>query len=153
VGAVPTQDKPRIAASAVTVFVDSSVWFAAANIREQRNARAKRIIADIAAPLMTDHVLVETWLLLNSRIHRNAAELFWRGVRDGAAELEKVTAADFEAAWTAGEAFADQDFSLVDRTSFAVMERLGITRVASFDDDFAVYRYGRNRDKAFEVVR
>ena len=33
------------------------------------------------------------------------------------------------------------------------MERLGLTRAASFDDDFAVYRYGRSRDKAFEVVR
>jgi len=137
----------------VTVFVDSSVWFAAANIREQRNEQAKRILAAIDAPLMTDHVLVETWLLLNSRINRNAAELFWRGVREGGAELERVTAADLEAAWAAGEAFPDQDFSLVDRTSFVVMERLGITRVASFDDDFAVYRYGRNREKALELVR
>jgi hypothetical protein len=33
------------------------------------------------------------------------------------------------------------------------MERLGITRVASFDDDFAVYRYGRLRDRAFDVIR
>ena len=37
--------------------------------------------------------------------------------------------------------------------SFAVMERLGLTQVASFDDDFAIYRYGRNRDRAFEVLR
>jgi uncharacterized protein len=49
--------------------------------------------------------------------------------------------------------FADQNFSIVDRTSFAVMERLGLTRAISFDDDFAVYRYGRNRDRAFEVLR
>jgi uncharacterized protein len=33
------------------------------------------------------------------------------------------------------------------------MERLGLTRAASFDDDFAVYRYGRRREKAFEVLR
>ena len=58
-----------------------------------------------------------------------------------------------EAAWAIGEAFPDQDFSLVDRTSFAVMERLGITQVASFDSDFAIYRYGRNRDRSFEVIR
>ena len=152
-GRVSTQDRPQEAAYALTIFVDSSIWFAAANIREHRNERAKRILADIVAPLITDHVLVETWLLLNSRVHRNAAELFWHGVRDGAAEIEKVTAADLDAAWAVGKIFADQDFSIVDRTSFAVMERLGITRVASFDDDFAVYRYGRNRDKAFEVIR
>jgi hypothetical protein len=36
----------------------------------------------------------------------------------------------------------------------AVMERLGVTRVASFDDHFAaVYRYGRKGDRAFEVLR
>jgi predicted nucleic acid-binding protein len=57
-----------------------------------------------------------------------------------------------DAAWTIGEVFADQEFSIVDRTSFAVMERLGITRAASFDKDFAVYRYGRNRDRAFEIL-
>jgi len=32
-----------------------------------------------------------------------------------------------------------QDFSIVDRTSFAIMERLGLSHAASFDDDFAIY--------------
>ncbi len=51
------------------------------------------------------------------------------------------------------QAFADQDFSIVDCTSFAVMQRLGVYRAASFDDDFAVFRFGRARRRAFEVVR
>jgi predicted nucleic acid-binding protein len=137
----------------VTVFIDTSVWFAGANIRDRYNARAKQILAAAVTPLTTDHVLVETWSLLNSRVHRRAAENFWFGIRQGAVALEKVTGADLEAAWAIGEHFADQRFSIVDRTSFAVMERLGIARAASFDDDFAVYRFGRNRDRAFEVVR
>jgi len=33
------------------------------------------------------------------------------------------------------------------------MERLGLDRAATFDDDFAVYRYGARRDRAFEVLR
>lgn len=96
---------------------------------------------------------METWLGLNARIHRRVAESFWRLVRQGGAEVEKVGFADLEVAWAIGEAFPDQDFSIVDRTSFAVMERLGIARVASFDDHFAVYRYGRKRDRAFDVLR
>jgi uncharacterized protein len=102
---------------------------------------------------LTDHVLVETWGLLNSRVHRQAAEQFWLQVRRGVADLERVSMQDLENAWTIGEAFPDQTFSIVDRTSFAVMERLGILRAASFDDDFAIYRFGRNRDRAFEVLR
>jgi predicted nucleic acid-binding protein len=41
----------------------------------------------------------------------------------------------------------------VDRTSFAVMRRLGIERAASLDDHFAVFRFGPNRRLAFTVVR
>ena len=137
----------------MSVFVDTSVWFGAANIRDRHNTRAKIILADITAPVLTDHVLIETWTLLNARMHRQAADRFWMGVRRGAAQLEKVIGDDLEAAWAIGEAFPDQDFSIVDRTSFAVMERLGLARAASFDEHFAVYRFGRNRDRAFEVLR
>lgn len=135
------------------MFVDTSVWFGAANIRDRHNARAKHILATLTAPVTTDHVLVETWSLLNARVHREAAEQFWRAIRRGIAQLEKVTNADLEAAWMISEAFPDQDFSIVDRTSFVVMERLGLTQAASFDDHFAVYRYGRRRDRAFEILR
>jgi len=135
------------------VFVDSSVWFAAANIRDRNNANAKRLLASLAGLVTTDHVLVESWLIMQRQIHRRAAESFWEGIRTGLAVVEKAGIVDLEAAWAIGEAFPDQEFSIVDRTSFAVMERLGLTRVASFDSDFAIYRYGRNRDRAFEVLR
>lgn len=137
----------------MSLFVDSSVWFAAVVARDRGNARAKAILGGNTDHITTDHVLVETWLLLNSRYRRNAAETFWDRIRRGPARIEHVTAADLEAAWAIGEIFPDQNFSIVDRTSFAVMERLGIARAASFDDDFAVYRYGRGRDRAFEVLR
>jgi len=81
------------------------------------------------------------------------AEHFRERLRASEVHIEAVRPVDLEAAWAIGEAFPDQLFSIVDRTSFAVMERLGITRVASLDDDFAVYRYGRGRNKAFEVLR
>lgn len=137
----------------MSVFIDTSVWFATVVTSDRNNVRAKAILQQIDGSLTTDHVIVETWLLLNSRHHRRGAEEFWEGFRKGVVRVEIVTMADMRVAWTIGDIFKDQDFSVVDRTSFAVMERLGVSRVASFDQDFAIYRYGRNRDKAFEVLR
>lgn len=137
----------------MSIFVDSSVWFAAAVTRDHDNARAKSILLSTQGHVTTDHVLIETWLLLNSRYRHANAERFWDQIRRGGVNVEIVTTGDLEVAWAIGAAFRDQTFSIVDRTSFAVMERLGIVQVASFDNDFAVYRYGRARDKAFELVR
>jgi len=136
----------------LSVFVDTSVWFSAVAKNDRSNALAKSILQSIADPVMSDHVLAETWSLLRNRFGRAIAEHFWETIRRSAARVELVTAADLEAAWSIGLAFPDQDFSLVDRTSFAVMERLGIIKAASFDEDFAIFRYGRARDKAFEII-
>jgi uncharacterized protein len=137
----------------LTLFVDASVWFAALVARDHGHERAKAILKETKRRVITDHVLVEAWLLLNSRFRREAAERFWSDVRAGAARVEFVSPADIEKAWAIGASFPDQDFSLVDRTSFAVMERLAITSVASFDDDFALYRYGQRKERAFQVLR
>ena len=86
-------------------------------------------------------------------MNRNAAERFWEGIRSGVAVIEPVRLADLETAWLMGSAWSDQDFSIVDRTSFAVMNRLGIDRAASLDDHFAVFRFGPRRRKSFSIVR
>lgn len=82
-----------------------------------------------------------------------AAERFWDGMRSGVAMLEPVGVADLEAAWQIGLAWRDQDFSLVDRTSFAVMRRLGIERAASLDEHFAIFRFGPQNRRAFTILR
>lgn len=99
----------------MSLFVDTSVWYAAADAADVSNRRAKEILTAGEALVTTDHVLVETWAM--------------------------------------GADFPDQDFSLVDRTSFAVMQRLGCHRAASFDAHFSVYRFGARRARGFEVVR
>lgn len=126
----------------MTTFVDTSVWYAAADRGDSSNSRAKAILGDEQSLVTTDHVLLESWMLVHHRLGRNAAETFWAGPRGGAAGIETVHAADLESAWAIGRAYVDQDFSLTDRTSFAVMERLGLHRVASFDQDFAICRVG-----------
>lgn len=120
--------------------------------RDTANRRAKGILSAGEPLLTTDHVLIETWGLLCYRGRRHVADLFWARLRSGLATVESVSLADLEAAWHIGETYPDQDFSIVDRTSFAVMRRLGIERAASFDHHFAIFRFGPERRRAFTIL-
>jgi uncharacterized protein len=135
------------------MFVDTSAFYAAADSGDHSHNRATEVLGAAERLITSDHVLVESWILIRGRGGRLAAERFWGAVRGGLATVETVLPGDLDAAWRIGEAFPDQDFSIVDRTSFAVMERLGILSAASFDDDFAIYRFGPRRQHAFEVRR
>lgn len=137
----------------MTLYVDTSAFYAAADAGDRTHPRATQILGSGESLLTSDHVLVESWILLRHRLGRDAAERFWSAIREGAAGVEPVDLADLTVAWSIGAEFPDQDFSIVDRTSFAVMQRLGLTRVASFDDDFAIFRFGARRERAFDVVR
>jgi uncharacterized protein len=137
----------------MSLFVDSSIWYAAADSSDRNNSRSKAILKGGETLVTSDHVLVETWTLLHHKLDRKAAERFWDGLRNGIAIVETVTLADLEAAWNIGTSWPDQDFSIVDRTSFAVMRRLGIDRVASLDAHFAVFRFGPKRRQSFQVLR
>jgi predicted nucleic acid-binding protein len=137
----------------VSLFVDTSIWYAAADSSDNSNSQAKAVLSSGEALVTSDHVLIETWTLIRYRIGRKAAERFWQGLRVGVAIVETAGAADLETAWQIGVLWRDQDFSIVDRTSFAVMRRLGIDRAASLDQDFAIFRFGPNRRQAFVVIR
>jgi predicted nucleic acid-binding protein len=138
----------------LSLFVDTSAFYATLDRGDRHNERAMGLLSAESEPLVTtDHVLVETWRLAEVRLGRHVAELFWGTLRKGAATVENVQPGDLDVAWRIGEDFPDQDFSIFDRTSFAVMERLGIARVATFDRHFAIYRYGPRRERAFEVRR
>jgi uncharacterized protein len=137
----------------MTLFVDTSVWYAALDRSDVSHGRAVAVLTDADRLVCTDFVLVETWRLAAHRLGFDVAERFWDSLRRDRAIVETVTPADREAAWGIGRRYLDQRFSLVDRTSFAVAERLGLRRVAAFDDDFAVYRFGVAGTEAFTLVR
>lgn len=135
------------------LFIDTGVWYAALDRSDRSHDRATAILAAGTTLLTSDYIIVETWRLLAHRLGFDVAEQFWDGLRRAGITREPVLPVDLEAAWAIGRRYEDQRFSLVDRTSFAVLERLGVARVAAFDDDFAVYRYGRDALRAFELVR
>jgi predicted nucleic acid-binding protein len=92
------------------------------------------------SPLVTSYlVLVETWLLTNSRIDFETAERFLQGVSGGGCEILQAGEVDWRHASTMAGRFPDQTFS--------------ITHVISFDNDFVIYRYGDDRKQAFVVLR
>lgn len=60
----------------MTTFVDSSAWYAAADRGDVDHERITGVLADAEALVTSDHVLVETWFLLDRRLSQNAAETF-----------------------------------------------------------------------------
>ena len=136
----------------MTAFVDSSAWYAVADADDASHMRAAARIEEFAGRLLTsDHVLVETWYLASRRLGSGIAETLLNSIRRGIARVEPATLADLEVAAQIQEAFPDQRFSIVDRTSWSLMQRLGIHEAIAFDRDFSIYRFGRGRRRAFTV--
>ncbi len=136
-------------------FVDTSGFYAVADASDRRHAAASDVFVDLGTAgrlLSTDHVFVETWLLVKARLGRRAAIGFWDSMASGVVEVHGVTSRDLTRARRILDEWGDQDFSLVDCTSFAVMERLGIREALAVDRHFRLYRHGPGRSRAFRVV-
>ena len=133
-------------------YVDTSAWVSLADKAEKSHLRVAAALRDRRGCLVTsDHVLHETWTVMRFRHGFGPAERLVEGIRGGIARIEVSGLADLEVAAAIGAAYADQRFSLSDRTSWAVMERLGIHEALTLDSDFRVYRYGPGRRRAFTV--
>lgn len=137
----------------MSLYADTSILYAAADVGDRSNERARELLSRGERLILSDHVLVETWMLVAGRLGTEAADRLWAGIRRGAGAVETVGSADLEVAFQIGQDFPDQSFSIVDRTSFAVMQRLGVLRVATLDEHFAIFRFGPRRKGAFEIVR
>ena len=136
----------------MSVFVDTSAWYAAADLSDVHHGRAVERLSEFSGDLLTsDHVLVETWFLAANRLGVDVAETLIGAIRAGRARVEAATIADLEIAAQIHGAFADQEFSIVDRTSWSIMQRLGVHEAISFDQDYSICRFGRDRRRAFTV--
>ncbi|HEX9644845.1 MAG TPA: PIN domain-containing protein [Acidimicrobiia bacterium] len=137
----------------MSLFVDTSAWYALLDRSDRSHERITAILGGAGELVLTDHVLVETHRLAAHRLGGAVADRFWTAVNDGQATLEPVGLADLGGALAIRIGWPDQAFSLVDCTSFVVMQRLRITAVVTLDDDFAVFRFGSRRQHAFEIAR
>jgi len=135
-------------------LVDTGILVADALAKDHRHDEAVEILDRIAVedPFTTDHVVIEAWALVNLRAGYFHAMRFWRALRETPLAVEPLIVADLERAQAIADLWADQQFDIVECTSFAAMERTKCSRAASFDSDFLIYRYGADRKKAFEVL-
>ena len=137
------------------LLVDTSGFYAVADRSDAHHDEAREIFAARGSAgdlVTTDHIVVETWMLLRARLGRPAAMRYWDAVMTGAVRVLGVTGSDLSRARRIASSWPDQDFSLVDLTSFATMEQRGIEEALALDDHFRVYRFGPGRRRAFRVL-
>ena len=127
------------------IFVDTGAFYALADKGDRNHSTARNVFEarGIAGDLITsDYVFVESWCLIRARLGRNAAMQFWDAMQSDVVRTYGVTSKDLSSARAIAASWPDQDFSLVDCTSFALMERLRLDEALAFDSHFRVYRYG-----------
>lgn len=138
------------------VFVDTSAFYALANRADRHHSEAVDAFRAAVGQddlKTSDHVIVETWCLLRARLGRTAAMAFWDGVDRGVIAIVGVGAQDFRRGREIAREWPDQAFSLVDCTSFALIERLDIRRAFAFDKHFQVMRFGWRPGRALQILQ
>jgi predicted nucleic acid-binding protein len=137
------------------LFVDTSGWYALAD-RSDRHHPTARAALERRRPedewVTTDHVLVESWLLIRSRLGYDASLKLWDAIAQGLALVAGLSSADLVRARGIARDWRDQQLSLVDCTSFAFLERTGIEHVLAFDAHFGVIRLGPQRARPLRLV-
>lgn len=122
------------------LFVDTSAWYALVSPDDRYHQEAARLYERLeqqGAPLTTtDWVLSEAVAVLEGRVGRPVAlRAGDRILASRFVRVECLTREQVERAW--GRYAADVSRpSLVDCSSFVVMEDLGLTRAFAFDEDF-----------------
>jgi len=122
------------------IFVDTSMFYALANEKDNFHHQAVRIWAKLKennmVPVTSNYVLDETFTLLRKRRGRIVVDEFRKNLAgEYPIKITRVTVIDEAKAW---EWFLLDwsDLSFTDCVSFAMMKRLNITHTAAFDTHF-----------------
>jgi predicted nucleic acid-binding protein len=124
-----------------SVFVDTSAFVALRNAaeaeHEQARAALSALLAEGAALFTSNYVFAETYTALMVRVgHAEAIEWGRRFRVSGAIELARIEHELESVAWEILERHDDKDWSYVDATSFALIERDGGNEAFALDAHF-----------------
>jgi predicted nucleic acid-binding protein len=125
-----------------SVFVDTSAFVALRNSaeaeHEQARAALSRLLSEGAVLFTSNYVFAETYTALMVRVSRGEAIEWGRRFRaSGAIELVRLDQGIEGDAWEILERHGDKDWSYVDATSFALIERDGGGEAFAFDAHFS----------------
>lgn len=124
------------------VFVDTGAFVALRNRAEREHEAAREVLSRLVSErvllLTSNYVFSETYTALLVRVGRDEAIRWGRRFRAGEAiETVRIDEPVERDAWSILESHADKRWSHVDATTFALMEREGITEAFAFDRHFA----------------
>jgi predicted nucleic acid-binding protein len=123
------------------LFVDTGAWYALLDKNDANHHAAVRFKDSLVHPLVTSNYIAdEVITLVRIRLgYKVAFEIGQKLWDESIANLIHVTPEDEKKAWEIFVKYHDKTFSYTDCTSFALMERIGITEVFAFDEHFKQY--------------
>ena len=126
-----------------SALVDSSGTLAFVDIAETNHIAAAiiydRLLMHHARLFTTNFLIDETYTLLLVRLGYRYAIDFLNAVVTGSTTIVSVTGSDEQRAQQILRSHSDKRFSCTDATCFAVMHRIGIQSVWTFDRNFSQY--------------
>ena len=126
------------------IFVDTSA-FIALRVKDDLNYKRAQdfltAVKDQRLRLHTTNFILDEVYSYFCRVHEIALEMAGLIMNNPLIALHRISADDEEGAWQILKTYSDKDFSYTDATSFAIMERLGLETVFTFDEHFD--QYGR----------
>lgn len=129
------------------IYMDTGALIAFFNPRDKNHEKAVKFFELMASEgakfLIGRPVLMEFLNGTSKRASKKVAiELKKRITSSRFVVVENETEEDWENAWETFERFGDiNGMDLVDCLSFSIMERLGIKRAFTFDNDFEAYGF------------
>ena len=123
------------------IFVDTGGWYAFLDKDDVNHESALKFMKELSQLLITSNYIIdETLTLVKERLGYNVAIKIGQKLWDEEiAQLVRVTSSDEQEAWKIFVKYQDKGFSFTDCTSFALIERLGISSAFAFDDHFKQY--------------
>jgi uncharacterized protein len=128
------------------VFVDTSAWIAASNVRDIYHSAAtteyRRLLSGKHRFITTNMVIAEAYIIIRRTGGHPEALSFLRSLSNSP-RLEQVYSDNTLEilAESILEGYPDQDFSYTDAVSFAIMRQHGIQQAFTFDSHFATFGF------------